>query len=63
VVIDLDMVEEPMIADQMLIMQMFLRDIHTILLDRFLFTEVKKVDLGFVGSCMVHKGENSFSNA
>jgi hypothetical protein len=52
-----------MIADQMLIMQMFLRDIHTILLDRFLFTEVKKVDLGFVGSCMVHKGENSFSNA
>jgi aconitate hydratase 2/2-methylisocitrate dehydratase len=28
VVIDLDLVEEPMIADQMLIMQMFLRDTH-----------------------------------
>jgi hypothetical protein len=40
VVIDLDIVEEPMIADQMLIMQMFLRDIHTILLDHFLFTVV-----------------------
>jgi hypothetical protein len=30
VVIDLDIVEEPMIADQMLIMLMFLKDIHTI---------------------------------
>jgi aconitate hydratase 2/2-methylisocitrate dehydratase len=55
VVIDLDMVEEPMIADQMLIMQMFLRYTHDTIRP-LSFTEVKKVDLGFVGSCMVHKG-------
>ncbi len=42
----------------MLIIQMYQRDIHMIQLDQFLITMLKKkVDLGFVGSCMVHKGD------
>ncbi len=42
----------------MLTILIFLNDIHMTLLDLFsYYEEGKKVDLGFVGSCMVHKGD------
>jgi aconitate hydratase 2/2-methylisocitrate dehydratase len=62
-VIDLDIVEEPMIADPDVnnadVSKRYTHDT----IRPFLLRRSKKVDLGF-GSCMVHKGfENSFSNA
>jgi aconitate hydratase 2/2-methylisocitrate dehydratase len=41
----------------MLTMLMFRKDIRMIRLDHFLLRRSEKVDLGFVGSCMVHKGD------
>jgi aconitate hydratase 2/2-methylisocitrate dehydratase len=54
-------VEEPMIADPDVNNADVLKDIRMIRLDHFLLRRSEKVDLGFVGSCMVHKGfKNSF---
>jgi aconitate hydratase 2/2-methylisocitrate dehydratase len=55
VVVDLDVIAEPMIADPDVTL-MSLNDIHTIQLDHFLSMVVIKVDLGFIGSC-IHKGD------
>ena len=38
-------------------MKIHLKDIHMIQFVNYHIMKVKKVDLGFVGSCMVHKGD------
>jgi aconitate hydratase 2/2-methylisocitrate dehydratase len=58
VVIDLDMVEEPMIADpDVNNADVSKRYTHDTIRPLSFYGGVKKVDLGFVGSCMVHKGD------
>jgi len=58
VVIDLDLVEEPMIADpDVNNPDVSKRYTHDIIRELSYYGGVKKVDLGFVGSCMVHKGD------
>ncbi|WP_435522818.1 hypothetical protein [Chryseobacterium indoltheticum] len=46
-----------MIADPDVTTTMFLKDTRTIPSETLRITEVEKADLGFVGSCMVHKGD------
>jgi aconitate hydratase 2/2-methylisocitrate dehydratase len=58
VVIDLDVVDEPMIADP----DVYNDDVskrytHDTIRPLSYYEGTKKVDLGFVGSCMVHKGD------
>jgi aconitate hydratase 2/2-methylisocitrate dehydratase len=58
VVIDLDVVEEPMIADpDVNNADVSKRYTHDTIRPLSFYGGVKKVDLGFVGSCMVHKGD------
>ena len=58
VVIDLDLVEEPMIADpDVNNPDVSKRYTHDIIRELSYYGGAKKVDLGFVGSCMVHKGD------
>lgn len=58
VVIDLDIVEEPMIADpDVNNADVSKRYTHDTIRPLSFYGGVKKVDLGFVGSCMVHKGD------
>ena len=58
VVVDLDKIDEPMIADP----DVYNEDIskrytHDTIRPISYYSSNKKVDLGFVGSCMVHKGD------
>ena len=58
VVVDLDKIDEPMIADP----DVYNEDIskrytHDTIRPISYYSAKKKVDLGFVGSCMVHKGD------
>jgi aconitate hydratase 2/2-methylisocitrate dehydratase len=58
VVIDLDVVEEPMIADPDVNNDdVSKRYTHDTIRPLSFYRGVKKVDLGFIGSCMVHKGD------
>jgi aconitate hydratase 2/2-methylisocitrate dehydratase len=58
VVIDLDLVEEPMIADPDVNNEdVSKRYTHDTIRPLSFYGGLKKVDLGFVGSCMVHKGD------
>lgn len=58
VVIDLDIIEEPMIADpDVNNMDVSKRYTHDTIRDLSYYGGNKKVDLGFVGSCMVHKDD------
>jgi len=58
VVIDLDLVEEPMIADPDVNNDdVSKRYTHDIIRPLSFYGGTKKVDLGFIGSCMVHKGD------
>ena len=58
VVIDLDIVNEPMIADpDVNNADVSKRYTHDTIRPLSFYGGVKKVDLGFVGSCMVHKGD------
>lgn len=58
VVIDLDLIEEPMIADPDVHNEdVSKRYTHDTIRDLTFYQEGKKVDLGFVGSCMVHKDD------
>ncbi|MES2544734.1 MAG: bifunctional aconitate hydratase 2/2-methylisocitrate dehydratase [Bacteroidota bacterium] len=58
VVIDLDLVQEPMIADpDVNNADVSKRYTHDTIRPLSFYEGVKKVDLGFVGSCMVHKGD------
>ncbi|MCL7986539.1 bifunctional aconitate hydratase 2/2-methylisocitrate dehydratase [Sphingobacterium sp. lm-10] len=58
VVIDLDIIDEPMIADPDVNNQdVSKRYTHDTIRDLSFYEGTKKVDLGFVGSCMVHKGD------
>lgn len=58
VVIDLDIVTEPMIADpDVNNADVSKRYTHDTIRPLSFYGGVKKVDLGFVGSCMVHKGD------
>jgi aconitate hydratase 2/2-methylisocitrate dehydratase len=58
VVIDLDIVSEPMIADpDVNNADVSKRYTHDTIRPLSFYGGVKKVDLGFVGSCMVHKGD------
>ena len=58
VVIDLDIVVEPMIADpDVNNVDISKRYTHDTIRPLSFYGGVKKVDLGFVGSCMVHKGD------
>lgn len=58
VVIDLNLVEEPMIADpDVNNTDVSKRYTHDTIRPLSFYGGVKKVDLGFVGSCMVHKGD------
>ena len=58
VVIDLDLIEEPMIADpDVNNPDVSKRYTHDIIRELSFYGGTKKVDLGFVGSCMVHKGD------
>jgi aconitate hydratase 2/2-methylisocitrate dehydratase len=58
VVIDLDLVEEPMIADPDVNNDdVSKRYTHDTIRPLSFYGGIKKVDLGFVGSCMVHKGD------
>ncbi len=58
VVIDLDMIVEPMIADPDVSNQdVSKRYTHDTIRTLSFYEGNKKVDLGFVGSCMVHKGD------
>lgn len=58
VVVDLDQIDEPMIADP----DVYNKDVskrytHDTIRPLSFYGGVKKVDLGFIGSCMVHKGD------
>lgn len=58
VVIDLDLIEEPMIADpDVNNVDVSKRYTHDTIRDLTYYGGDKKVDLGFVGSCMVHKDD------
>ena len=58
VVIDLDIIEEPMIADpDVNNADVSKRYTHDTIRDLTYYGGDKKVDLGFVGSCMVHKDD------
>ncbi|MCE7039441.1 bifunctional aconitate hydratase 2/2-methylisocitrate dehydratase [Dyadobacter sp. CY312] len=58
VVIDLDIIVEPMIADpDVNNKDVSKRYTHDTIRPISFYGEDKKVDLGFVGSCMVHKGD------
>lgn len=58
VVIDLDIIEEPMIADPDVNNEdVSKRYTHDTIRDLTYYGGDKKVDLGFVGSCMVHKDD------
>ncbi|MDQ0637662.1 aconitate hydratase 2/2-methylisocitrate dehydratase [Pedobacter sp. W3I1] len=58
VVIDLDLIEEPMIADpDVNNVDVSKRYTHDTIRDLTFYGGDKKVDLGFVGSCMVHKDD------
>lgn len=58
VVIDLDVIAEPMIADpDVNNSDVSKRYTHDTIRPLSFYGGVKKVDLGFVGSCMVHKGD------
>src|SRR5690606_35089261 len=57
-VIELDIIDEQMIADTYVINDdVFKRYTHDTIRDLTYYGGDKKVDLGFVGSCMVHKGD------
>ena len=58
VVIDLDLIDEPMIADpDVNNIDVSKRYTHDTIRPISYYKAEKKVDLGFVGSCMVHKGD------
>jgi aconitate hydratase 2/2-methylisocitrate dehydratase len=58
VVIDLDQIDEPMIADpDVNNADVSKRYTHDTIRPASFYAGTKKVDLGFVGSCMVHKGD------
>ena len=58
VVIDLDQIDEPMIADpDVNNIEISKRYTHDTIRPISYYGAEKKVDLGFVGSCMVHKGD------
>ena len=58
VVVDLDQIAEPMIADpDVNNVDVSKRYTHDTIRPLSFYGGVKKVDLGFVGSCMVHKGD------
>jgi aconitate hydratase 2/2-methylisocitrate dehydratase len=58
VVVDLDLIEEPMIADpDVNNADVSKRYTHDVIRPLSYYGGNKKVDLGFVGSCMVHKGD------
>jgi len=58
VVIDLDQIAEPMIADpDVNNIDVSKRYTHDTIRPLSFYGGVKKVDLGFIGSCMVHKGD------
>ena len=58
VVVDLDLIEEPMIADpDVTNADISKRYTHDTIRPISFYGADKKVDLGFVGSCMVHKGD------
>ncbi len=58
VVIDLDVIDEPMIADPDVNNEdVSKRYTHDTIRELSYYEGAKKVDLGFVGSCMVHKGD------
>ncbi len=57
-VVDLDIIDEPMIADPDVNNEdVSKRYTHDTIRDLTYYGGEKKVDLGFVGSCMVHKGD------
>ncbi|WBO23767.1 bifunctional aconitate hydratase 2/2-methylisocitrate dehydratase [Sphingomonas abietis] len=58
VVVDLDLIDEPMIADpDVNNADVSKRYTHDTIRPMSYYGGTKKVDLGFVGSCMVHKGD------
>ena len=58
VVVDLDLIDEPMIADpDVNNIDVSKRYTHDTIRPISYYRAEKKVDLGFVGSCMVHKGD------
>jgi aconitate hydratase 2/2-methylisocitrate dehydratase len=58
VVVDLDLIDEPMIADpDVNNADVSKRYTHDTIRPMSFYGGTKKVDLGFVGSCMVHKGD------
>jgi aconitate hydratase 2/2-methylisocitrate dehydratase len=58
VVVDLDQIDEPMIADpDVNNVDVSKRYTHDTIRPISFYGAEKKVDLGFVGSCMVHKGD------
>ena len=58
VVVDLDLIDEPMIADpDVNNADVSRRYTHDTIRPVSYYGGMKKVDLGFVGSCMVHKGD------
>jgi len=58
VVIDLDLIDEPMIADpDVNNIDVSKRYTHDTIRPISYYKAEKKIDLGFVGSCMVHKGD------
>jgi aconitate hydratase 2/2-methylisocitrate dehydratase len=58
VVVDLDLINEPMIADpDVTNSDVSKRYTHDTIRPVSYYKSEKKVDLGFVGSCMVHKGD------
>jgi len=58
VVVDLDIIDEPMIADPDVNNQdVSKRYTHDTIRPISFYKAKKKVDLGFIGSCMVHKGD------
>jgi len=58
VVVDLDLIDEPMIADpDVENIDISKRYTHDTIRPISYYNAEKKVDLGFVGSCMVHKGD------
>ena len=57
-VVDLDQIAEPMIADpDVNNPDLSKRYTHDVIRDLSFYGGTKQVDLGFVGSCMVHKGD------
>jgi aconitate hydratase 2/2-methylisocitrate dehydratase len=58
VVVDLDLIDEPMIADpDVNNVDVSKRYTHDTIRPVSYYGGTKKVDLGFIGSCMVHKGD------